>query len=104
MFSTVSSGSFSGSGVVFADLAMGGNSNLFSFYFASDGVLSANTLAIDRVNKEGDRYRLFIHDFSLDNQQYLAEFARFIFVTGDTIEVGCAAGGDWTIEIMAGQS
>lgn len=101
MFSTVSGQRFSGSGLVDVGLAMGGVASRVAVYFASDGVLLSNVLTVDRVNSQGDRYRLFTHDFAVDNQQYVSFDGLWTLSHGDTVEADLAAGGTWTLEIVA---
>ena len=97
---TVAGGKYSGSGTVAATLNVAGNGRRVSAYFASDGTLLANTLNIDRLTPEGNRYRLFSHDFSIDNAQYVSFDDYWTLLQGDQVEAALTAGGNWTMELI----
>ena len=100
---TVAGGKFSGSGAVAANLALPGNGQRLTVYFASDGVLAANSLTVDRVTPEGNTYRLFEHNFATTNAQYVSFDDYWTLLKGDQVDVNLSAGGDWTLELIASQ-
>lgn len=97
---TVAGKKYSGTGAVAAALPVPGNGRRLAAYFASNGVLSANTLNVDRVTPEGNRYRLFSHNFATTNAQYVSLDDYWTLLQGDQVEAALSAGGTWTLELI----
>jgi hypothetical protein len=99
---TVSGARFAGTGDVAVALELRGACDRLAVYFASNAAVTANVMAVDRVNQAGERYRLFSHDFATANQQYVSFNGFAVLLKGDTVEVALTAGGTWTLEIVGG--